>query len=49
MIVVREDRKRVGFDRLYHVTSWYLLGFILIYRRYDLLTVGGHLAKPSER
>lgn len=49
MLVYFEARKRIGFPGvLYRVRSWYLLGFILVFREYEQLTASGDCATPSE-
>lgn len=52
MLTYHEKRKRLGvcgLDGLYNVRSWYLFGFVLVYRRYEQLTAVGTLATPSEQ
>ncbi len=50
MIVYREKRVRIGYplSSLYKVRSWYLFGFVLIYRRYEQLTARFEHATASE-
>jgi hypothetical protein len=48
MLIHYEERRRVGAE-LYNVRSWYLFGFVLVFRQYEQLTVSSGLATPSER
>lgn len=52
MLTYFEERRRYGRDALtrdlYRVRSWYLFGFVLLFRRWEQLTVSGHKAIPSE-
>lgn len=49
MITYFEERCRKGsYKELYRIRSWYLFGLILIYRRYEQLTVSGIHATDSE-
>lgn len=49
MLTYFESRRRIGFPgELYRVRSWYLLGFVLVFRRYEQLTVRGDNALSSE-
>jgi hypothetical protein len=45
----RRDRYPNCLGSLYRIRSWYLFGFLLLYRRYELLTVPEKYALPSER
>ena len=50
MIVYMEKRIRVGELReLYKVRSWKLFGLILVFRRYEQLSVRGEHTLPDER
>lgn len=49
MLTYFEDRRRMGAEReLYKVRSWYLFGLVLVFRRYEQLTVRGVHASPDE-
>ncbi len=49
MITYFEERRRVGLpSTLYKVRSWYLFGFVLLFRRYEQLTVNSVHAMPSK-
>ena len=51
MLTYFEDRRRwpEPIGDLYLVRSWYLFGFVLLFRSWEQLTVSGYRAKPSER
>lgn len=54
MLIYKEKRIRInngsmfGPYPLYKVRSWYLFGFVLLYRRYEQLTVNKHDALSGE-
>jgi hypothetical protein len=49
MLTFWESRERMGIHRnLYRVRSWYLLGFMLVFRSYEQLTVNPSYALGSE-
>ena len=52
MLTYFEERRRYGrgeFERnLYKVRSWYVFGFVLLFRRWEQLTVSGDKATSSE-
>lgn len=47
MLTYFEERRRVLLSGLYKVRSWYFCG-LLVYRRWELLTVCADKALPSE-
>lgn len=53
MMTYYEKRVRIGrkigdLGVLYKVQTWYLFGFVPLFRRWTMLTVGNELALPSE-
>jgi hypothetical protein len=51
MLSYFEERRRIGLDLyldLYKVRSWYLFGFVLVFRQYEQLTARATHAMPSE-
>jgi hypothetical protein len=49
MLTYFEERRRTGLLReLYKVRSWYLFGLVLVFRRWEQLTVNGTHATDSK-